>query len=129
MQAQREAHLEERNVVHNVPITEALGVAQVAEVVAVAPHLVCQLRVADGRAVHVVVYGVIALCQPLGQISDVMQHLQVHRKQHGSHCVINPAMPNERCTQSPASGDAVNQCMCDCITFSMQCLRSGDLQA
>ena len=83
-------------MVDNRPIREAVGVAQVSQVVAVAPHLVRDLGVAHGWTVYVLVDRVAVLHQPLRQVADVMQHLQEqvilcwlehsNRQGRGSHC-------------------------------------------
>ena len=62
-------------MVHNGPVGEAL-VAQVAQVVAVAPHLLAQLRVADRRAGHVLVHRVRVLRQARREIAQVVVHLR-----------------------------------------------------
>lgn len=62
-------------MVHDGPLAEALCIAQVAQVVAVAEHLVCDLRVPHRRAVHVIIHCTAVLDQLLRQRSDVVQHL------------------------------------------------------
>ncbi len=63
-------------MVNDVPLPEALCVAQVAQVVAVAPHLIGEFWVAHRRAVDIVIERVIALRQLLRQVPYVVQHLQ-----------------------------------------------------
>lgn len=70
-------YLQERHVVHDGPIGEALNIAQIAQVVPVAPQLILQLCVGDGRAVHIVVQCGVVLGQPPGQVAHVVVHLQV----------------------------------------------------
>ncbi len=70
-----EIHLKEGNMVHNGPVGEALGVAEVAQVVAVAEQLIGDLGVAHGGTVHMVVHRLVALDQTLGQVAQMMQHL------------------------------------------------------
>ena len=53
-------------MVDDWPIREAVGVAQISQVVAVAPHLVHDLGVAHRRAVYVLVDRMAVLHQPLG---------------------------------------------------------------
>ena len=67
-----EACLQEGHVIHDLPFAEALRVAQVAQIVAVAPNLIGQLRVAHRRAVHILVDCVVVLRQLLGQVPNVV---------------------------------------------------------
>ena len=71
-------------MVHNGPIREAFGVAQIAQVVAVAPHLVLQLWVRDGGASDVVICGCVVLWQTPRQVSNVLVHLLSHARGHAS---------------------------------------------
>ena len=63
-------------MVHDGPVWEGVRVAEVAQVVAVAPYLLCQLRVAHRRAGHKVVLRPLMLRQACREAPDVVQHLQ-----------------------------------------------------
>lgn len=62
-------------MIYNGPIRESISVAQVAQVVAVAEHLVCNLWISHWRAVNVLIDCVAALYEPLWKVPNVMQHL------------------------------------------------------
>ena len=68
-------------MLHNGPVSKAL-VAEVAQVVAVAPHLLPELRVAHRRADHVLVRRMRVLLQLPGEVTQMVVHL------HGTldHC-------------------------------------------
>lgn len=53
-------------MVNYVPVSKTLGIAEVAQVVAVAPYLIRQLRIAHRGTVHIVVDCVVALGKLLG---------------------------------------------------------------
>ena len=67
-------YLKERNVLDDGPVSKAL-VAEVAQVVAVAPHLLPELRVADRRADHVLVHRMRVLLQLPGKVTQMVVHL------------------------------------------------------
>lgn len=69
------AYLQEGHMVHNRPVRKAILITQVAQVVAVAPHLFCELRVGHGGASHILPHSVAMLHQPLAQLPNVLQHL------------------------------------------------------
>ena len=62
-------------MVNDGPLAEAVSIAQVAQVVSVAEHLVRYLWVPNWRAVHVLVDCVAVLHQLLRQAPNVVQHL------------------------------------------------------
>ena len=62
-------------MLHNRPVSKAL-VAQVAEVVSVAPHLLLQLWVAHGRADHVLIHRMGVLLQLAREVPQMVMHLQ-----------------------------------------------------
>ena len=63
------------------PVREAACVAQVAQVVAVAPQLLGQLGVGHRRAGRVLVDRVAVLCQLGWEVAQVLQHLQTETGQ------------------------------------------------
>lgn len=67
-------------MVQDGPVRKAVGVAQIAQVVAVAPHLILQLGVGQGRASHMLVHQRVVLRQPLRQVAYVLVHLQHKQK-------------------------------------------------
>ena len=93
-------------MVHDGPLGEGLLVAQVAQVVAVAPDLLGQLRVADGGAGHIVVLRHLVLVQPAGKGADVVQHLHTAR---GVVRIVRarhwkpPVMPDTQLLPAPCS--------------------------
>lgn len=62
-------------MVDDGPVGEALGVAEVSQVVAVAEQFVRDFGVAHWGAVHMVIHSLVALHQALGQVAQVVQHL------------------------------------------------------
>ena len=68
------AHLKQGDMVHDGPVREAV-IAEIAQVVAVAPHLLLQLRVADRRAGHVLIHGMRVLRQLAREVAQVLVHL------------------------------------------------------
>jgi hypothetical protein len=67
--------LKEGDVFHNRPVSKAV-IAEIAQVVAVAPHLLLQLRVPDRRAGHVLVHSMRVLLQLAWEVPEVAVHLQ-----------------------------------------------------
>lgn len=63
-------------MVDDRPVRKALRVAEVPQVVTMAPELVRDLGIADRRAVHVLVDSMVVLHQLLRKVPDVVQHLQ-----------------------------------------------------
>ena len=58
------------------PLREPAPIAQIAEVVSVAPDLIRELWVPNRRAGHIFVDSVTVLSQLAGEVSQVVQHLQ-----------------------------------------------------
>jgi hypothetical protein len=67
--------LKELNMLNNGPLWEAYLIAQVAEVIAVAPHLVLKLRIGDRRHRCVFVESMAMLRKFLREISKMLENL------------------------------------------------------
>ena len=65
-------------MLHDGPVSKAL-IAQVAQVVSVAPHLLLELGVAHGRADHVLVNRMRMLLQLARKVPKMVMHLQQNR--------------------------------------------------
>ena len=64
-------------MLHNWPVSKAF-VAQVAQVVSVAPHLLLQFRIAHGRADHILVHCMGVLLQLTWKVTKMVMHLHNH---------------------------------------------------
>ena len=75
-------YLKKGNMLHNGPVSKAL-IAEVAQVVAVAPHLLPKLWVAHWWADHVLVHRMRMLLQLPGEVTQMVVHLHgtlTHRR-------------------------------------------------
>ena len=81
-------------MVHEGPVWEAICIAQIAQVVAVAPHLMPQFWVDYWRTGHVIVQNRVVLRQPPGQVAYVLVHLHAHFISDDCKCTLHTATFN-----------------------------------